>query len=210
MATQTVPTAPLAGAEACRVMLASLAALQRVKVEPNPSVVDGQDDGNRYDYCGADRAIASALDSFGNNVGFRHALSHYLLSIMMDGIVPDPSALRADAMLTDNGYRPRGALPDAPGRADGALSLDDEQVGAGLSATWEIEALCESGRDMAARLGAMDDAAAMRTELKLRGLFVRIEQLSMALMSLLDEDIDTAHLQRKVFGRELAKEVAHA
>lgn len=196
----------LEGASACHRMMAEIEALDVIEVPHDPSI-EG-DDGKRRDYARADQAVSAALDAFADNPGFRMALSNYLLMVNHDGR-PFMAAWSAEAMLTDGGHRPMSAeVPENTPRR--GVDLTPEKVDATLSATWEIEALCESGRDLAAKLGAMDDAAASRAELKLRGLFARLEQLNSALMSALDDDIDTESLQRKVFGRVREQGVRHA
>lgn len=202
-----IPNAALLeGAAACHRMMAEIEALEVVEVPPDPNV-EG-DDGRRRDYASADLAVSASLDAFADNPGFRMALSNYLLMVNHDGR-PFMAAWSPESLLTDGGNRALAAEVPADTLRRG-VDLTADKVDAALSATWEIEALCDSGRDLAAGLGAMDDAAASRAELKLRGLFARLGQLNSALMSVLDDDIDVSDLQRKVFGRVLEQGVRHA
>lgn len=101
----------LAGAEACRLMLAGIGALGTVSDDPGLQLLDDEDDGCRHDYLGGDRLVAQALDLHGANPGFRQALSVYLLAVA-DESVPVPEKETAMSLLTDGGYRGRH-LPGA-------------------------------------------------------------------------------------------------
>lgn len=182
----------LAGAEACRAMLSSLNALQRVKIKPDPTVSGGHDDGTRYDYAGADRAIATALDNHGDNAGFRRSLAHYLLSIMLDGLVPDVPKLRAENMLADDGYRPQGDTVDDATPSSAGTAGERQQLAA--SASYEIESIVLT-------LQKLEDTT--DNVFLMRGLFLRIEALNSVVMSVTngsDEGRELNEMREVLFG----------
>lgn len=83
------------------------------------------------------------------------------------------------------------------------LTVQPERVRVGLQACWEIDALCEAAREVAAKVAQVSDgdqATLQRYALQLRGFACRIEELNTATMSVLDDDDETRHIERKVFG----------
>lgn len=83
------------------------------------------------------------------------------------------------------------------------LTIQPDRVRAGLQACWEIDALCEVAREVAGKVGEVSDGdqdMLHRYALQLRGIARRIEELNTATMSVLDDDDETRHIERKVFG----------
>ena len=84
-----------------------------------------------------------------------------------------------------------------------SLTVHPARVRAGLHACYEIEALCEVAREVAAKIAQVSDgdqSTLQRYALQLRGFACRIEELNTATMSVLDDDDETRHIERKVFG----------
>lgn len=94
-----------------------------------------------------------------------------------------------------------GVTAEAP-----TLQLPEARRRVGLEATWEIDALVEGMRSLTADLGSgsLEPQEAVKLSLQLRGMTARIVQLNSVAMSVLDEDDDTASLERKVHGNALA------
>lgn len=87
--------------------------------------------------------------------------------------------------------------------ASGQRTIQDDRLAAGRQACWEIEALCEVGRELAEKVGAVDDGdqdTLMRHALQLRGVLRRIEDLSIATLAVLDGCDDTQHIRQRVLG----------
>lgn len=83
------------------------------------------------------------------------------------------------------------------------MTIQPERVRVGRQACWEIDALCEVAREVAGKIGAVSDgdqSTLQRYALQMRGLMCRIEELNTATMSVLDDDDETRHIERKVFG----------
>ncbi len=203
MATSTLANpSDLAGAEACRVMLSSLNGLPRAKVRPDPGVSNGHDDGMRYDYAGADLAIAVALNEFSDNAGFRRSLAHYFLPIMMDGLVPSVPEMEADAMLTDDGYRPEGGAISTPPNS-GGTAVERQKLA--TESAYEIESIARV-------LQGLDESD--EKFYLMRGLFLRLEALSGVIMSAVgdgDKGREVADMRAVLFGHQATqqREVAH-
>jgi hypothetical protein len=85
-------------------MLQRIAAAGFATFVPDPETKGADDDGERSNYPAADSALASALDRYGDNDGFRRALSTYLLRTAEQD-PPKPDECTAQDLLTDQGFR---------------------------------------------------------------------------------------------------------
>lgn len=100
-------------------------------------------------------------------------------------------------------------MADAPTTANRVLPEDRRMIG--LEAAWELDALNGMLTDVCSGLGVgeLDQAELIQLRLQVRGLGARIGQLASVLMSVLDDDDDTASLFKKVHGYDSAQGVAH-
>lgn len=92
-----------------------------------------------------------------------------------------------------------GAAPLEVGKVQ---AIPNDRLMVGLEACWETEALCEVARGLAEEVAhsSGDQCRLMSLSLQLRGVLSRIEALNGATMSVLDNEDETQHLQRVVFG----------
>lgn len=138
----------LAGAEACRSMLASI---QRIATaSPASPAVEGE---SGLDYSAADKALATALDRHSASAGFRAALVNHLL-LTFDGAVLDMSRMAAADLLTHSGYRPE---VQEPSEGDDGLteSVDFEDDGFRLESLLWLAEWIERARDLCDQLNTV-------------------------------------------------------
>lgn len=104
----------------------------------------------------------------------------------------------ADVHLNE---KPAGGA--APLEVARVQAIPNDRLTVGLEACWETEALCDVARGLAEEVAhsSGDQCRLMTLSLQLRGVLSRIEALNGATMSVLDNEDDTQHLHRVVFGR---------
>lgn len=175
------------GAQACLTMLSTIYGLGRVRVQPQPEL--NPDDGKRMDYAGADAVVASTLDKYASNAGFRQALANFLLTGAVDAMF-NVNAWTPEDLFTDNSYRnyPKVWAPEArPSPAD------DMRRNLSFSAAAEIEVLGRTLRDQMNGDGF---------EYLLNSALIRINALSSVILSIHggDDGRDISEMHEVVFG----------
>jgi hypothetical protein len=88
-------------------------------------------------------------------------------------------------------------------RSPSGAHISEDRRMIGLEATWEIEALNATIRELCEDLLPRDEQGAP-LRLRVRGLTSRINDLVGVAMSVLDEDDDTGNLSRRVHGAAAA------
>lgn len=98
-----------------------------------------------------------------------------------------------------------------PATAPRTLTLDEERRYLGLESAWELDALRNALNDLCQNLGDPDTPQdqLMALRLKVRGLTMRMGQLASVVMSVLDDELNTAELSMKVHGYASTAEMDH-
>jgi hypothetical protein len=193
------PTKLLAGAEACRAMLASIEALSNLSIKPASASDADAKAAYAGQYADVDKAVSMALDQHGDSAGFRVALGSYLLTVA-GGSTIDLEKTTADGLLTDGGFR---AMPEEPADyADDTDPGDRDRRSVAIEAVAEIESIARHLQEL-----NQDSTDAERV---MRGLFLRLEALSgVAYTFVGEEGATTDEMRATVYGERIAaKEVA--
>lgn len=210
MALNHAPSKLLAGAEACRAMLASIEALGQLDIRPTSESDADVKAAYAGQYADVDEAVSMALDQYGDSAGFRIALGSYLLTVA-GGNIPATGAGAAEGLLTDGGFRSMPSEPpeevdalDIASKAPGALAgTAPQRLELATEAAYEIEAIARTLQ----QLEDNDDKLFLA-----RGVMLRLEVLSGIVMSITgtDDGRDLATMRRELFGiRNTATEARH-
>lgn len=146
---RAAPSSLLAGAEACRVMLASIEALSNLDIRPASESDADVKAAYAGQYADLDKAVSLALDQHGDSAGFRAALGSYLLTVA-GGNIPATEAGAAEGLLTDGGFRAMPSEPDED--ADDTASVDFEDDGFRLESLLWLAEWIENARDLSGKL----------------------------------------------------------